>query len=139
MVLPLLLDTHCWYWMRLRQMEEFSQESITLIREAAGADALLVSVISVWEIAMLESKKRIALELPVPEWVQRALATPGLTLAPLTPEIAIESTRLPGELHGDPADRILVATARRMGARLMTRDRNLLAYGRQQHLKILAA
>jgi PIN domain nuclease of toxin-antitoxin system len=139
MAVPLLLDTHCWYWMRLSQVEEFSQESVALIREAAEADELLVSVISVWEIAMLESKKRIALEIPLYEWVERALDTPGLSLAPLTPEIAIESTRLPGDLRGDPADLILVATARRMGARLMTRDRNLLVYGRQKHVKILSA
>jgi PIN domain nuclease of toxin-antitoxin system len=67
---------------------------------------LLVSVISVWEIGMLESKGRLLLNLPCEAWVREALKTPGLTLAPLTPEIAVDSTRLPGAFHGDPADRI---------------------------------
>ena len=88
---------------------------------------------------MLESKKRIHLWAPCEQWVQQALATPGLTLAPLTPEIAIESARLPGDLHGDPIDRILVATARRMGARLMTRDRKLIEYGRQGYARVVPA
>lgn len=123
----------------MRQMEEFSAESAALIREASAASAILVSVISVWELAMLEKKKRITFELPLLEWVQRALDSPGLTLAPLTPEIAIDSASLPGDLHGDPADRILVATARRMGARLMTRDRRLLDYARQKHASIIPA
>ncbi len=73
------------------------------------------------------------------EWIRRALETPGLTLVPLTPEIAVDSTRLPGDLHGDPADRMLVATARHIGARLMTRDQPLLDYGRKRHARIVSA
>jgi len=65
--------------------------------------------------------------------VKEALATPGLALAPITPEIALESSRLPGPFHGDPVDRIIVATARRMGAQLMTRDQKLIQYGRKGH------
>jgi hypothetical protein len=72
------------------------------------------------------------------EWVRRALETPGLSLVPLTPEIAVESTRLPGNLHADPADRILVATARNLGACLMTRDQALLDYGRKRHARIVS-
>jgi PIN domain nuclease of toxin-antitoxin system len=68
--------------------------------------------------------------------VKEALAAPGLALAPITPEIALESSRLPGLFHGDPADRIIVATARRTGAQLMTRDRELIQYGRKGHLAI---
>jgi PIN domain nuclease of toxin-antitoxin system len=90
----------------------------------------------VWEIGMLESKGRLLLNLPCEAWVREALKTPGLTLAPLTPEIAVDSTRLPGAFHGDPADRIIVATARRLGARLLTRDRKLLEYGRKRHVPI---
>jgi PIN domain nuclease of toxin-antitoxin system len=72
-------------------------------------------------------------------WVRNALATPGLILAPLTPEIAIASTRLPGDLHGDPADRLIVATARVHGATLMTKDSKLLAYGRAGHASVMRA
>ena len=77
--------------------------------------------------------------MPCEAWVKRAPAAPGLELAPLTPEIAIESTRLPGEFHGDPADRVLVATARLMGAALLTRDRQIIEYGRQRYARIVAA
>ena len=106
--------------------EEFSPDSLAEIREASRNQALLVSVISIWELGLLEAKKRIRLQMPLEEWVKEALATPGLSLAPLTPEIAMDSSRLAGELHGDPVDRILVATARRLGARLMTKDGKLL-------------
>src|ERR1039458_5729992 len=90
-------------------------------------------------IAMLESKGRVRIHMDCLEWVRRALETPGLSLVPLTPEIAVESTRLPGNIHADPADRILVATARNLGARLMTRDQALLDYGRKRHARIVSA
>lgn len=133
---PLLLDTHCWIWLQSGQVEEFSSESVKRIRQAASVGMLRVSIISVWEVAMLESKRRIQLEMGCLGWVNQALETPGLSLIPLTPEIAVESTRLPGSLHGDPADRILVATARNIGARLMTRDRLLLKY---KHARVVSA
>jgi PIN domain nuclease of toxin-antitoxin system len=107
------------------------------IRQTAGSGSLLVSAISVWELGMFEAKGRIRLKPSCEEWVREALATPGLALAPITPEIALESSRLPGPFHGDPADRIIVATARKMGAQLMTRDRKLIQYGRKGHLAIL--
>lgn len=110
-----------------------------MFREAAERRSLLVSVISVWEVGMLEAKGRIELFMPCDEWIRRALATPGLALAPLTPEIALDSTRLPGDLHGDPADHILVATARRMGARILTKDRRLIGYARQGHVRVVPA
>jgi PIN domain nuclease of toxin-antitoxin system len=82
----------------------------------------------------LESKGRVHLHTNCAQWVEEALAMPGLTLAPLTPAIALESTRLHGSFRGDPADRIIVATARAMNARLLTNDRNIRAYGRQRHV-----
>ena len=88
---------------------------------------------------MLEAKGRIQLKMSCVEWVKQALATPGLSLYPLTPEIAIEASRLPGRFHGDPADRILLATARIINARLLTKDERLLDYGRQRHAPVLAA
>ena len=133
---PLLLDTHYWIWMQLGEAEHFTQPMLTAIRQAAASGSLLVSAISVWELGMLESKGRIRLKPSCEEWVREALATPGLVLAPLAPEIALESSRLPDPFHGDPADRIIVATARRMGAQLMTRDRKLIQYGRKGHVAI---
>jgi PIN domain nuclease of toxin-antitoxin system len=119
---PLLLDTHYWIWLQSGTPGQITTRLRNSIEEAAAAGRLLLSVISVWELALLEAKGRIELTFSCEEWVRSALATPGLILAPLTPEIAIESTRLPEPFHGDPADRIIVATARRMGARLATRD-----------------
>ena len=136
---PILLDTHCWLWLQSGQLDEFSQGTVEHIRQAGAAGMLCVSVISVWEIALLESKGRILIHMDCLEWVRQALETPGLSLVPLTPEIAVESTRLPGGMHADPADRILVATARNLGARLMTRDQALLDYGRKRHARIISA
>jgi PIN domain nuclease of toxin-antitoxin system len=135
----LLLDTHCWLWMEDDTNQRFSSAAATAIRRATAEDRLLLSVISVWEVALLEAKGRIELELDCQTWVRQALATPGLTLASLTPEIAIASTRLPGDLHGDPADRLIVATARAHGATLLTKDSKLLAYGRAGHTSVMKA
>jgi PIN domain nuclease of toxin-antitoxin system len=88
---------------------------------------------------MLEAKGRLELKMNCSAWIQQALATPGLSLVPLSPEVAIESSRLPGQFHGDPADRILVATARIHRLGLMTKDEQLLEYGRQRHVRIVPA
>ena len=77
--------------------------------------------------------------MPVRDSVHRALAVPGLSLAPMTPDIAVEACYLPGDFHGDPADRLIVATARVEGATLVTRDAGIVAYGRVGHLSVLAA
>lgn len=77
--------------------------------------------------------------MPVRDLVSRAPDLPGLTLAPMTPDIAVEACYLPGDFHGDPADRLIVATARVEGATLVTRDAGIVAYGRAGHLSVLAA
>jgi len=120
-------------------MEEFSPAGKAAITAAVIDDNLLVSAISAWEIALLDSKARISLTMDCERWVDEALAMPGLRLISLTPKILVHSTRLPGEFHGDPADCILVATARIEGARLMTKDRGILRYGRSKHVSVLHA
>jgi PIN domain nuclease of toxin-antitoxin system len=135
----ILLDTHCWVWSQFGYEHEFSTLGLSMFKQAAADGILILSVISVWEVALLESKQRLHLHMDCLEWVRRALDTPGLSLVPITPEIAVESTRLPGNLHADPADRILVATARNLGARLMTRDQALLDYGYKRHARIFSA
>jgi len=133
-----LLDTHCWVWMQFGEAEKFNRGARTSIERVARAGGLRVSVISVWEVGMLESKGRLQLKMNCAEWVRQALATPGLALVPLTPEIAIESSRLPGQFHGDPADRLLVATARIGGLQLMTKDDRLLEYSRHGHVRTIS-
>lgn len=132
----ILLDTHYWIWLQDDSGVEIPARIRSDIDRAATAGRLLVSVISIWELGVLESKRRIELASPIEEWIAAAIATPGLQVAPLTPEIATESSRLPGLFHPDPADRIIVATARKMGARLLTRDERILEYGRQRHVPI---
>ena len=135
----LLLDTHCWVWMQLGLTGRFAAASLRTIERAARSGEIGVSIISVWEVGRLEAKGRLELRMNCVEWIRAALATPGLSLIPLSPEIAIESSRLPGSFQGDPADRILMATARVTGAKLMTKDGKMLDYSRQGHARIVAA
>ena len=133
----LLLDTHVWLWLMSREGNP-KPAAIRAVEEAAHYGLVRVSAISVWEVAMLEAKGRIRLSKDCLSWVNEALNAPGLGLIPLTPEIAVESSRLPGAFHGDPADRILVATARRQGAIFLTRDEKILSYGKAKHLSVMA-
>lgn len=134
----ILLDTHAWVWLSFGDSAAFRRASVEAIEQAAARNALRVAAISVWEVGMLVAKGRIQLGVPVAEWVRRALDAPGLVFAELTPEIVIEACNLPGKLHRDPADRMIVATARVTGATLFTKDRSLLAYGRRGHVKVAA-
>lgn len=132
-----VLDTHVWIWVVEGDRAALSADAIQAIERAAEAGAVRVSAISVWEVAMLEAKGRISLSRPVNDWVHAALHVPGVRLLPLSPEIAIESTRLPGAPHGDPADRILMASARHLGGQLATCDREILGYSAGGRLKVL--
>ncbi|HEY4089548.1 MAG TPA: type II toxin-antitoxin system VapC family toxin [Bryobacteraceae bacterium] len=131
---PLLIDTPYWIWYVAATRERLTHQNVQSIRAAGASDRLLVSAISIWEVAMLESKNRIQLQKPCAQWVEEALTMPGISLAPLSPAIAIESNHLPGQFHGDPADRIIVATARVMGARLLTSDKSIRAYAADGHV-----
>ena len=133
-----LLDTHVWVWLMLGD-RRLGTAARRLLEKAVPEGRLRVSVISVWEVAMLESKGRLTLASDCESWVQEALAAPGVQLAELTPHIAISSTRLPGAFHGDPADRMLVATARESGATLLTADQSILEYGRKGHVHTVRA
>lgn len=135
----LLLDTHVWIWLLEGVQGTLSARGLELLNRSSAHGRLLVSVISVWEVAILVAKGRISLAQPLDLWVSAGLSAPGVRLAPLTPEIAIESTRLPGVLHGDPADRIIIATARAMAASLMTCDHEILGYANAGHLQVFDA
>jgi PIN domain nuclease of toxin-antitoxin system len=135
----LLLDTHIWLWYVENEQKRFSRRIEPLVEAAIQRGELLISAISVWEIAVLDAIRRIELAQDVRTWLGRALGFPGVRLRGLSPSIAIESTRLPGAIHRDPADRILIATARLTGAALVTCDERLLAYARQGHLQVVDA
>lgn len=135
---PLLLDTHVWVWLMNGDEVLESSEARPQLEETAQGAGLLVCAISVWELGMLEAKGRLSFSLDGEQWVRRALSAPGISLAPLTPEIALASSRLPDAFHGDPADRIIAATARQIGASLATRDRQIITYGEKGYLSVLA-
>lgn len=128
----LLLDTHTLVW-SINEGPKLGKDAKESIRVAGDEGRVLVSAITPWEVALLVSKGRLTLEVDVMDWVRDALMIPGLTLVPLEPEIAVASTRLPWEMHADPADRILVATARHLGATLVTADGALLEMARRGH------
>ncbi|MEE8390788.1 MAG: type II toxin-antitoxin system VapC family toxin [Anaerolineae bacterium] len=122
----IVLDTHIWVWW-VHGSERLTQAQMAAI-EANEMDVIGVSAISCWEVAKLVEYGRLALPCPPSEWFEQALSYPGIHLLPLTPEIAIESIQLPGEFHRDPADQIIVATARLHSCPLVTSDSRLLEY-----------
>lgn len=122
----IVLDTHMWVWW-VHGDERLTKTQAELI-EASEADLIGVSAISCWEIAKLVEHGRLHLPYSLREWFEQALSYPGIGLLELTPEIAIESTQLPREFHRDPADQIIVATARVHDCPLVTSDGKLLSY-----------
>ena len=131
-----VLDTHALVWL-LAGNRRLSPTVAEVVRQAADTNQAFVSAITPWEIAMLVAKNRLTFACDVQTWLDDALSQPGISLAPLLPAIAVDSTRLPGTMHADPADRIIVATARHFHATLITTDTQLLAYGRTGHVSVL--
>jgi PIN domain nuclease of toxin-antitoxin system len=122
-----VLDTCAWVWY-VAGDPRLSRRA----REAIGArpdvDSLVVSVFSCWEVAKLVEKGKLGFSLPLREWIQAACRQPGVTLQELTPDICVDSTQLPGHFHGDPADQLLVATARRLNLPIVTSDQRIRDY-----------
>ena len=134
----LLLDTHVWLWLAFGTPEKIKPSTRRTLEKASTAEPLLISIISVWEVALLEAKQRVSLPMSVEAWVARALNRPDIRLIGLThPRIVIDSCHLPGDFHPDPADRLLVATARSENAMLVTHDKKILDYGAAGHVKVL--
>ncbi|MCC6297968.1 MAG: type II toxin-antitoxin system VapC family toxin [Anaerolineales bacterium] len=122
----ILLDTHIWVWW-VDGNESLSPEHAREIQNNESG-IIGVSAISCWEVAKLVERGRITFDISIDEWLQQALAYPGVRLLELTPDIAVESTRLPGEFHRDPADQIIVATARIYDCLLLTMDDRIKNY-----------
>lgn len=123
-----LLDTHVLIW-RFEDAGRLSTEQIRIFNRASPDSPLAVSGISLWEIAMLHARGRIEFSIPLRDWLQKAVAPPLVRLVGISPAIAAEVAALPSSFHGDPADRILVATARTLGAKLLTQDRRIVEAG----------
>src|SRR5215471_9175077 len=91
-----LLDTHVWYWYVQEEKKRFARRIEPLIESAVQRGAVVISAVSIWEIALLEAARRIDLSIDIRHWVARALRFPGVRVKGLSPSIAIDSTRLPG-------------------------------------------
>lgn len=128
----IVLDTHVWvWWVNGDSALAVPKQQIVAANEPTG---LGVSAISCWEVAKLVEKKRLILALPVDQWINQALAYPGIRLLPLTPKNAVDSTQLPQPFHKDPADQIIVAAARDLDCSLATDDQEILQY---PHIKLV--
>lgn len=132
-----LLDTCACLW--LTRGEPMTRASRQAIRKAQTSHVgVYVSAITAWEVATLVSKGRYRLFVSPQVWFARLLALAGVRLATLTPEILIESAFLPGDPPKDPADRMIAATARQYGLAVISRDRRLITYAGQEHLRVIA-
>lgn len=125
--MPTLLDTHAFVWW-VTDDRRLSRTARRAIDRAQAAEALQLSLISIWEIAKKVEKGQLVLDRPVNAWLDLATMRPGLHLLELTRPILVESCRLPQPFHGDPADQIVVASARSHDAVIVTRDQKIRDY-----------
>jgi PIN domain nuclease of toxin-antitoxin system len=125
--LKYLLDTHVWVWWNM-QPRKLSGRVRALISAVERDDELLLSAISLWEFAKLIEKQRLVISCDPEEWIRVALEMPKLRLVPLSPSIAYRSTILPKPFHDDPADQIIVASAREENATILTSDERIRSY-----------
>jgi PIN domain nuclease of toxin-antitoxin system len=133
-VAAVLLDTCAAVWIGNR--ESIAPSALQVIRAAAKTAGILVSAVTGWEIGIATTRPRNPLVvLPTAQiWLADLLARPGFRRMPLEPEVAVNAAYLPGTFHRDPADRLLIATAREFGAPLVTRDRRILDYAAQGYV-----
>lgn len=133
-----LLDTHVFVWL-MQGIERLGDNAKAIIDAAVAQDELYIAAITPWEIALLVSKSRLNLPADVAQWLQESISVSGIKLVPLSLDISVNSTRLPGALHRDPADRMIVATARQLNALLITEDGLILTYAALGHVNAISA
>lgn len=130
-----LLDTCALIW--IMNGDKIDEEALAAVEFAARNKQLFVSPISAWEVATLTAKGRLSLTMDPADWFDRALACAGMNLAPMPPATLIASAFLPADPPRDPADRIIIATARRENLKIVTRDLLILDYGALGNARIL--
>jgi PIN domain nuclease of toxin-antitoxin system len=134
--MSLLLDTCAAIW--LTNADPISDEASDALQQSRDSgEPVYVSPITAWEMGLLAARGRVSLLMTPQRWFERLLEAPGLRLTEMTPNVLIASSFLPGKLPGDPGDRIIAATAREYGYKLVTRDRPLLEYAKQGHIQAI--
>jgi PIN domain nuclease of toxin-antitoxin system len=124
----IVLDTHVLLWWLGPISSRLSPRATALIEDGLRDDSVVASSISAWEIAMLVAKGKLELSVDVLDWLDAAADTEGFRFIPVDNAVAVESQRLPGDFHPDPADRMIVALARQLGATLVTADAKIARY-----------
>jgi PIN domain nuclease of toxin-antitoxin system len=130
-----LLDTHVWLWIMQGESEKVSARFFAEVEDWQRQRLVYLSPISCWELGLLVSAKKYRFDRPIDEIWEQDTNPESYRVAELTGPILFESTHLPGDLHRDPSDRILAATARSNRLTLVTQDWRLLDYAKQGHLK----
>jgi len=123
----IILDTHAWVWF-VSNPENLSRAATHAIESSIACKGVYISSISVWEVALLVTKKRMELSMEVADWISMSEKVPFLQFVPVDNQVAIRSVHLPQPLHQDPADRIIIATAIGLGLPLVTKDLKLQNY-----------
>lgn len=123
----IVLDTHAWIWW-VSSPSFLSETANGIIDGAATESKIFISAISTWEVAILVSRGRLKLTMSAGDWVSASEALPFFNFVPVSNSIALKSVQLPGVLHNDPADRIIIATAVALGAVLVTKDEKIRTY-----------
>lgn len=122
----ILLDTHTWIWSH--SATKLLSPKVRRLIKQTQTDLRAIASISIWEFAMMVAKGRVNVKIDAMRWLNDSIQNSGLRVIDLTPEIAIDSCNLPGKFHKDPADRIIVATARTQNLTLLTKDKKIIDY-----------
>jgi len=134
----ILLDTCAVIW--IVSKSPMTVEALDAVYYAGLHDGVLISPVSAWEIGMLDRRSQTNGLRFMPDaktWFARLMSAPSIRSAPFTPDIAISASSLPEPLHGDPGDRLLIATARHLGVPIVTRDRKIEAYAELGHVQMI--
>ncbi len=123
----ILLDTHAWIWF-VSNPELMSKKATRRIRQSIKERMIFISSISAWEVALLVQKKRLILAFETDDWIARSEELPFFSFVPIDNDIALRAVHLLPPLHNDPADRIIIATAQKLDATIITKDEKILGY-----------
>lgn len=133
----IVLDTHAWIWLMEGDKRMNKKAILAKLKTNIASRTIFVSEISGWETGMLVSKNRLAVTGTLLDWLRDSYKAPGIHPCHLSPEVIAESMHLPDHFHGDPADRIIVATARVLNAELITKDESIIKYSKKGNVKVI--